>query len=271
MWVLGEHLVFCGDSLNQDSYETLMSGEVAQQVITDPPYNVPINRHVCGSGKIQHSEFQMASGEMTSAEFTNFLTEIFHLMDFYSVPASIHHIFMDWRHINEIMAAGNQVYTELKNLCVWNKDNGGMGSLYRSKHELVFVFKAGNGAHINNIQLGKHSRYRTNVWDYAGQNSLHSNRHNELALHPTVKPVEMLADALLDCSYHGGIILDPFGGSSSTLLAAEKTGRKARLIEIEPRYVDVTIRRWEAATGKQAFDAVTGQSFNELAAEVENG
>jgi len=267
LWLLGNHRLFCGDSLKEKSYFHLLGGEKAQQVVTDPPYNVSINGHVSGLGKAQHAEFLMAAGEMNSDQFKDFLrTSLSHMAE-HSIDGSIHHIFMDWRHIHEMMLAGSVIYSEFKNLCVWNKDNGGMGSLYRSKHELVFVFKHGDAPHINNIELGKHGRYRTNVWDYAGQNSLHANRSDELAMHPTVKPVTMLADAILDCSHRGGIILDPFGGSGSTLLAAEKTGRKARLIELEPRYVDVTIRRWQSLTGKQALHAESGKPFDALEEE----
>ena len=261
LWQLGNHQIFCGNALDDASYATVMAGEKAQMVFTDPPYNVPISGHVSGLGKVQHAEFAMASGEMSAAEFTVFLSNIFTLLAQYSIDGSIHYHCMDWRHIDELLTAGKTAYAELKNLCVWRKSNGGMGSLYRSQHELVFVFKNGTAPHINNVELGKHGRYRTNVWDYAGQNALHAKRDAELALHPTVKPVAMVADAILDCSHRGGLILDPFGGSGTTLIAAEKTGRYARLIELEPRYVDVTIRRWQQLTGKQAMHTKTGTFF----------
>lgn len=240
-----------------------MENEKADLVFTDPPYNVPIAGHVCGKGSIKHREFAMASGEMSSDEFTGFLETAFRYLVRFSCDGSIHYICMDWRHLAEITKAGNKSYTELKNLCIWNKDNGGMGSLYRSKHELVFVFKNGTHPHVNNIELGVHGRYRTNVWDYPGVNTLRSGRQDELAMHPTVKPVAMVMDAILDCSRRNDIVLDSFGGSGSTLIAAERTGRKARLIEMDPAYVDVTIRRWQQETGQTARHVVSGLTFSE--------
>lgn len=250
IWTLGKHKIFCGDSRSQDSYKKLLGDNKADLVFTDPPYNVPVDGHVCGNGSIKHREFAMASGEMSPDEFETFLKEIFSNLIAYSSDGSIHYICMDWRHTGEIIRAGS-LYTELKNLCVWNKTNGGMGSLYRSKHELVFVFKNGKKAHTNNIQLGKHGRNRTNVWDYAGVNNFQTNQG--LEYHPTVKPVALIEDAILDCSHRGQIVLDVFGGSGSTLLAAENCGRIARLIEIDAAYVDVTIERWQKQTGGQAY------------------
>jgi DNA modification methylase len=264
LWLLGQHRLLCADALAQTSYGTLLGDDKAQIVFIDPPYNVRIDGHVCGSGSIKHREFEMASGEMSEPEFIDFLTKVFGSLATHSVDGSIHYVCMDWRHLFELIAAGRAVYSEIKNLCVWNKDNGGMGSLYRSKHELVFVFKNGLGAHINNIELGRHGRNRTNVWDYAGVNSFGQDRLDELAMHPTVKPVAMVADALLDCSLRDGIVLDCFGGSGTTLIAAEKTGRRGRLIELDPVYVDVTIRRFEKLTGKEAIHAESGLTFMEL-------
>jgi hypothetical protein len=174
---------------------------------------------------------------------------------------------MDWRHMGELLAAGEAVFSELKNLCVWNKNHGGMGSFYRSKHELVFVFKVGRGAHTNTFGLGDTGRYRTNVWDYAGINALRAGRAEELALHPTVKPVALVADAIKDCSRRGEIVLDPFAGSGTTLLAAEKTGRCARVIEFDPAYCDRIIHRYEQSTGKKAKLASTGQTFEDVSNE----
>ena len=165
--------------------------------------------------------------------------------------------------MSELLAAGAEVYSELKNLCVWNKTNGGMGSLYRSKHELVFVFKSGTDSHINNVALGRHGRYRSNVWDYAGQNSLSRGARGKLSLHPTVKPVALVADAIRDCSQRGGVVLDPFGGSGTTLIAAERCGRRAALIEYEPRYVDVIVKRWQNLTGCKAIHGDTFDTFGE--------
>lgn len=271
VWIAGDHRILCGDALQQSSYEALLGGKKAQMVFTDPPYNVPIDGHVSGKGEVKHTEFAMASGEMTEAQFTTFLTDVCKLMAAYSIDGSLHFVCMDWRHLYELQNAGRAAYDELKNLCVWSKDNGGMGSLYRSRHELVLVFKSGEKPHINNVKLGKHGRYRTNVWNYRGVNTLRSGRDDELAMHPTVKPVAMVVDALRDCSHRGGIVLDPFGGSGTTLIAAEKTQRKARLIEMEPKYIDVTILRWQKLTGQDAVDAATGQTFAERAEEVRHG
>ena len=266
LWYLGRHRLICGDARDPAVFDRLLGGELAQMVITDPPYNVPVNGHVCGLGKVRHAEFAMASGEMTEAEFETFLKEVLGNLASYSADGSIHFVCMDWRHMRELLGAGYAVYDELKNLIVWNKDNGGMGAFYRSKHELVFAFKRGKAAHINNFELGQHGRYRTNVWDYAGINSLKAERAEELAMHPTVKPVQMIADAILDCSKRNGIVLDAFSGSGTTIMAAEQTMRRAYAMEIDPAYVDVAIRRWEAATGKQATLGDTGTTFADVAA-----
>lgn len=254
IWQLGHHRIYCGNSLEEQSFQELLSNKKATMVITDPPYNVPIDGHICGKGSTKHDEFAMASGEMSEAEFTQFLQSSFDLLKKYSTDGSIHYIFMDWRHMQEILTAGAQ-YHELKNLCVWVKDNGGMGTFYRSRHELVFVFKSGSAPHINNFELGQYGRYRSNVWEYAGINSMQArdeNGDNLLNLHPTVKPVNLLEDAIRDCSKRNDIVLGPFLGSGSTLLACEKSGRKCYGIEIEPKFVDVCIRRWERQTDKKA-------------------
>ena len=260
-WELGSHRLLCANATKAESFDSLLQGEKAQMGFVDPPYNVRIDGHVCGLGAIKHREFQMAAGEMSEPEFIAFLkTTLGHLAAF-SDDGSIHFVCMDWRHCYELTSAGRGVYSELKNLCVWNKDNGGMGSLYRSKHELVFVFKNGTGPHINNIELGRHGRYRTNVWDYAGINTMRAGRMDDLAMHPTVKPTALIADAILDCSKRHGIVLDCFGGSGTTLLAAEKTGRRGYLMELDPAYVDVTIKRYQKLTGKAAKHAATGLTF----------
>jgi DNA modification methylase len=232
-------------------------------VFIDPPYNVPIDGHVCGLGAIKHREFLMASGEMSEVEFIGFLKTVFGLLTRFSIDGSIHFVCMDWRHCFELTSAGRESY-ELRNLCVWNKDNGGMGSLYRSKHELIFVFKNGHSPHINNVELGRYGRNRTNVWDYPGINSLHEKRLEDLAMHPTVKPVALVADAILDCSKRGGIILDCFGGSGTTLVAAEQTGRLGYVMEIDPLYVDVIIRRYQQITGNEAIHATTRATFSQI-------
>jgi DNA modification methylase len=252
IWQLGRHRLICGDARDRDTVAALMGGERAQMVFTDPPYNVPINGHVGGSGRIHHPDFAMASGEMSEAKFTDFLrSSVSNLVDF-SRDGSIHFICMDWRHIPEMLAAGQGAYAELKNLIVWVKDNGGMGTFYRSRHELILAFKNGTAPHINNFELGQHGRHRTNVWQYRGVNTLRSGRLDELALHPTVKPVQMIADAIRDVSARGAIVLDLFGGSGSTLIAAHKTGRRAYLCELDPVYCDRMIRRWEIYSKDEA-------------------
>lgn len=265
VWELGEHRLYCGDSTLVESYQAALNGAFAQMVFTDPPYNVKIDGHVSGNGKVTHGEFAMASGEMTPEQFTTFLTTICRHLVNHAIDGSLHFICMDWRHASELLQAALSTFTEFKNLCVWNKDNAGMGSLYRSKHELVFVFKKGKASHTNNIQLGKHGRDRTNVWNYAGANSMRKGRQEKLAMHPTVKPVAMVADAIKDCSNRGDWILDPFGGSGSTLIAAQKTGRKAALIELDPGYVDVMVHRFEKLYKIKAIHGETKETFREMA------
>lgn len=239
-------------------------------VFTDPPFNVKIDGHATGNGAIRHREFVMASGEMSEVEFVSFLNNSLRLMAGYSANNSVHYICMDWRHAGDLIAAGKQNYDEFLNLCVWVKDNGGMGSSYRSQHELVLVFRKGKN-HRNNIQLGQYGRYRTNVWQYPGIHTLskQSEEGNLLALHPTVKPVAMVADAILDCSARGEVVLDAFLGSGTTLMAAERVGRICYGIEIDPVYADVAIRRWQNYTGEAAVHAQTGKRFNEVAAQKE--
>ena len=228
-----------------------MGNNRAQMILTDPPYNVRV-KDIGSSGKIKHDEFAMASGEMSSDEFITFLNTFMKHAKEYSIDGSLHYLFMDWRHGIEIGLAASTVYEELKNICVWVKNNGGMGSLYRSQHELCFIYKNGKGPHTNNINLGAHGRYRTNVWEYAGANGSADGKEN-LKLHPTVKPVAMLKDAILDVTKRGDIVLDCFLGSGSTLIACEQTGRTCYGIEIEPKYCDVTIKRYEELTGEKAI------------------
>jgi len=264
LWILGEHKLLCADATQASSYEKLLGGERADLIFTDPPYNVPIEGHVSGLGKVRHREFEMACGEMTPDQFRGFLETVFTHMAHRSEDGAIHFICMDWRHMGETLQAGNAVYSELKNLCVWAKSNGGMGTFYRSRHELVFVFKNGTAPHINNFELGQTGRYRTNVWEYAGINSFGRDRDESLTMHPTVKPVELVADAIRDCSKRGQIILDVFAGSGTTLIAAEKTGRQARVLELDPLYCDTIIRRWQKLTGKSAENTDTGEKFEEM-------
>jgi len=273
VWVLGRNRVFCGNSLCRNSYSTLMGEHRASIVVADPPYNVRIDGHATGLGAIRHRNFRMATGEMTEGEFTDFLAQAFTLMTQYCEAGSLHYVFMDWRHVRELLSASRHIYSELKNLCVWVKDNGGMGSLYRSQHELVFVFKNGVESHSNNVQLGKFGRYRTNVWNYPGANSFSRSTEegNLLELHPTVKPVALVADAILDCSKRGDIVLDPFLGSGTTVIAAERTGRVCHGIDLDPIYIDTAIRRWQKFAGLEARHAISGRTFVELEQEASNG
>ena len=266
IWMLGHHALVCGDARDPAAYDLLMRGDKARFVFTDPPYNVPIDGHVCGLGRIRHKNFAMGCGEMSSAQFTDLLASVFKLLCCHSVDGAIHQCCMDWRHMREMLDAGYAAYSELKNVCIWNKTNAGMGSFYRSKHELVFVWKHGSAPHTNNFELGQHGRSRSNVWHYEGVNTLRPGRLDELAMHPTVKPVALVADAIRDCSRRGEIVLDPFCGSGTVLIAAERTGRKARALEIDPRYVDVAVRRWENHTGKQALLAPLGETFEDVTA-----
>jgi len=270
LWTLGRHRLLCGDALDPGAYGTLMHRKKANMVFTDSPYNVKIHGHATGLGANRHREFAMASGEMTYAEFQNFLLSAFLLLARNSADGSIHFFCMDWRHSGELLAAGRAVYSEHKNTCVWVKSNAGMGSLYRSQHEFVFVFKNGHAPHCNNVQLGRFGRHRSNVWDYPGANSLGrgTEEGNLLLLHPTVKPIKLVADAILDCSARGDLVLDPFMGSGSTLMAAERVGRRCYGLEIDPLYVDTVIRRWQAQTGDDAILDATGRRFNDIASEA---
>lgn len=265
IWLLGSHRLLCGDARAAASYTALLGDDRADVVFTDPPYNVEITGNVSGKGRIQHREFAMASGEMSEVEFTEFLKLTLGNAAAVSRDGAVHFVCADWRHLGEFLTAGREVYGALLNLCAWCKTNGGMGSLYRSQHELVFVFRVGNAPHLNNVELGRHGRNRTNVWNYAGVNTFRAGRMDELALHPTVKPVAMVADAIRDVSRRNDLVLDPFGGSGTTIIAAEKTGRRARAIEIDHYYVDVAVRRWQRFTGKVAVHAETGKSFEEIA------
>ena len=267
IWHLGRHRLLCGDTRDVAAMDQLMGGERADLVFTDPPYNVAIDGNVCGLGSVKHREFAFASGEMSQGQFTTFLAETLGNIARVMRDGAIAYVCMDWRHMGELLAAGEQCFTELKNLVVWNKTNGGMGAFYRSKHELVFVFKQGTAAHTNSFGLGETGRYRTNVWDYAGISSIGASRSDELAMHPTVKPVALIADAIRDCSRRGEIVLDGFGGSGSTLIAAEKTGRFARVVEYDPVYCDTIIRRWQDYTGKRARISGSNDCFEDVGDE----
>lgn len=258
VWQMGRHRLTCGDSLDPAVVAQLMEGSRAQMVFSDPPYNVPIDGHVGNSGKIQHREFAMASGEMSADDFTSFLRTAFSNMARVSEDGAIHFLCMDWRHMREMLDAGEAVYSELKNLIIWVKDNGGMGTFYRSRHELIFAFKVGTAPHINTFELGQGGRYRTNVWQYRGVNTLRKDRLAELKLHPTVKPVQMIADAIRDVSGRGDIVLDTFAGSGSTVVAAHKTGRRGYVCELDPIYCDRILKRWELFAQDEAEPVVCG-------------
>ena len=267
LWQLGRHHIICGNAVEQDSFSTLLGEKRAGVVFVDPPYNVAIDGNVSGNGSVRHREFKMASGEMTEPEFLSFLTSSLRLLAQFSISGSVHYVCMDWRHMSELLNAGRHAYDSLLNVCVWVKNNGGMGSFYRSRHELVFVFRNSKTQHRNNVQLGRFGRNRSNVWSYPGINSLSkvSEEGDLLALHPTVKPVALIADALLDCSARGDIVLDAFLGSGSTIIAAERTGRSCYGIELDPIYVDVAIKRWQRYTGDSAVHSVSGIRFDDVA------
>lgn len=252
IWCMDKHRLICGDARDHAVIAALLDNRRPQLMFTDPPYNVKIDGNVCGLGSVTHKEFAFASGEMSAAEFTTFLTQSLGASAAHLADGAIAFVCMDWRHMRELLDAGDIVFDELKNLVVWNKTNGGMGAFYRSKHELIFVFKKGTAAHTNSFGLGETGRYRTNVWDYAGISSVGADRDEALAMHPTVKPVAMIADAIKDCSRRGEIVIDCFAGSGSTLIAAETSGRIAMLVEYEPSYCDTIVRRWQEHTGKQA-------------------
>jgi len=263
LWQLDKHRVLCGNALTTENYERLMGGAKADLVITDPPYNVAIDGHASGLGKVRHREFAMASGEMSSGEFTEFLRKAMMLSRQSSQRGSLAYYFMDWRHMKQILAAGQEVYWEMMNMCVWAKNNAGMGSFYRSAHELIFLFKNGSASHRNNVQLGKFGRYRTDVWNYPSANTFSRSGPDGdlLALHPTPKPVALIADAIKDSTARGALILDPFLGSGTAIIAAERTGRVCYGLELDPLYVDALIRRWQRRTKRKAIHVESGESF----------
>lgn len=267
VWLLGDHRILCGDARERADYATLMGGELAQMTFTDPPYNVRVNGHVGGLGKIKHRAFPMASGEMSKSEFTSFLASVFGEIAASSQDGALIYTCIDGPHLHEMLNAGYGVFDELKTVITWAKTNGGMGSLYRSQTELIPLWKKGKAPHINNIELGRHGRYRTTLWSYAGANGFCRGRMEDLAAHPTVKPCAMVMDAIKDASKPKGIILDPFGGSGTTLIAAAKTKRRGYLMELDPLYVDVAIARWKKLFKLEARHAATGLSFAEIAVQ----
>jgi DNA modification methylase len=261
IWQLGRHRLAVGDARDEGLLTRLFGTEVVDLVFTDPPYNVRIDGNATGLGKVRHREFAFASGELTPEAFTSFLSDALGAAVGRAKDGAILFAFMDWRHMGEMLAAGARIGLTLKNLIVWAKTNAGMGTFYRSAHELIFAWKVGTAPHLNSFGLGETGRYGTNVWTYAGANSFSATRAEDLAAHPTVKPVALVRDAIEDCSRRGEIVFDPFGGSGTTLVAAELCGRRARLVEIDPSYTDVTIRRFETLTGQKAVHAETGEAF----------
>lgn len=269
LWILGRHRLLCGSALDEADYHLLNAGEMAAAVFCDPPYNVKIAGNVSGLGNTRHGEFVQGSGEMSDVEFADFLKTSFDNMAAFCEMGAVVYACMDWRHVDQMVMAGRAIFGSYLNLCVWAKTSAGMGSLYRSQHELVCVFRNGRGSHRNNVQLGKYGRNRTNLWTYPGINNFGraGEEGNLLHLHPTVKPVALVADAIMDCTARGGLVLDPFCGSGTTIIAAERVGRRCNAIELDPRYVDVIIRRWQAYTGDQARHAVSGRLCGDIAAE----
>jgi len=248
IWQLGQHRLQCGDARDAEAVQRLFDGKTAQLVVTDP-----LQGHVGGRGKTKHEEFAFASGEMSDEEFAQFLSDSLRVMQAHAVDGALHYVFMDWRHIEVLLSVGRKLGFALKNICVWKKTTPGQGSFYRSAHELIAVFAKPGAATTNNIQLGRFGRNRSNVWAYPGVNTFQSSKGGDLALHPTVKPVAMIADAIKDSSKRGGIVFDPFLGSGTTLLAAEKVGRLCYSVEYEPKYIDTAIRRWQQRAGKDAI------------------
>jgi DNA modification methylase len=265
LWKLGRHRLLCADATKPESYARLFEGtSLARAVFTDPPYNIQIDGFAVGAGSIKHREFVAASGEMTDDEFDTFLTDFLKAASAQLVDGGILFVCMDWRHAEHVQRAARRAELSQINTAVWCKGNGGLGGLYRSAHEFVLILKKGGGTSVNNVELGKHGRDRTNVWTYPGANQRGSSAHAELANHPTPKPVELVADAILDVTRCNDIVLDPFNGSGTTIIAAEKTGRTACGLELDPLYVDLIVRRFETFTGIPAVHAVTGKTFAEM-------
>lgn len=266
LWLLGQHRLLCGDTRSEPDLDRLIGSSRAATAFLDVPYNVAV-RTIGGRGRTKHAEFAMASGEMSSSEYVDFLVAGLGNCGRVSRNGAVHFVCCDWRHVTDIIEAGRLIYDEILNIVVWVKSNAGQGSFYRSRHELIVVFRVGKGPHLNNVELGRHGRSRSNVWHYAGVNAFRAGRMEELRSHPTAKPVALVADAMRDCTRRGDVVLDTFSGSGTTIMAAERIGRRAYAMEIEPRYVDVAIRRWQAFTRKDAVHAETVRTFDQLTAE----
>lgn len=270
LFVLGNHRLYVGDARLEDSYTALLDGKKADMAFLDPPYNVAIQGHAGGRGAIKQREFVCASGEMSEQQYRKFLIDSLTETAAHMRDGAITYVCMDWRHLRAALDAGEQAYDELKNICVWRKTNQGQGSFYRNQHELVLVYKTGTATHVNTFELGQHGRTRTNVWTYPGANGFRKDREKDLKLHPTVKPLALIADTIKDCSNHGDIILDSFCGAGTTMLAAEQLGRRAFCIELDPLYADATILRWQQMTKRDAVLAATEQTYEELVKTREN-
>jgi DNA modification methylase len=270
LWILGNHRLLCGDALADASYHALMGDALAAMVFTDPPWNLKVDGHISGSGRIHHREFAFASGEMSNDQFLAFLRHSCSTLARHSKDGAIHFICIGWGQVRELLEAGRESFSELKNICAWVKHNAGLGSFYRSQHELICVFKNGRARHCNNIRLGEFGRNRSNVWQYPGANNFGrgTEEGNLLEHHPTPKPLQLVADAILDCSNRGDIILDSFLGSGTTIIAAERTGRRCYGIEIDPHYSDFVIRRWQKYTGQDAIRAADNRNFSDIEAEI---
>jgi DNA modification methylase len=263
LWELGNHRLLCGDARDPDAIDRLMGGNRAAMAFLDPPYNVRV-RDIVGRGQVKHQEFAMASGEFSRSQFVEFLTKSLAAVASISRTGAVHYVCMDWRHMAELLEAAQATYREMLNLAVWVKSNAGQGSFYRSQHELIGIFRVGDAPHLNNVELGRHGRSRSNVWHYAGVNTFRAGRLEDLQSHPTVKPVTLVSDAMKDCTRRGDVVIDTFSGSGTTILAAERVGRRAFVLEIEPRFVDAAIRRWQSFTRKDAIHLGSGRCFDVL-------
>jgi DNA modification methylase len=266
LWILGPHRLLCGNARSKENLDRLMGGETAAMAFLDPPYNVAVS-DIVGRGKVKHREFAEASGEQTPAEFTEFLRTTLSNAARVSSAGALHYICMDWRHIGELLSAAGTIYSQHLNTAIWVKINAGQGSFYRSQHEEILVYRVGASAHINNVELGRHGRSRSNVWTYPGANTFRKGRMDDLRVHPTVKPIALVSDTVRDCTKRRDVVLDLFSGSGTTILAAERVGRRGYGLEIDPAYVDVAIRRWQTLTGKDAVLASSSTTFNELEAD----
>jgi DNA modification methylase len=270
IWLLGRHRLLQGDARDPANYARLMQpGELARIVLTDTPYNVPNAGHV--TTQARHREFAMAGGEMSREEFTAFIRDWMASSAAHLADGGLLATFIDWRSIDLVLACGRELGLQLLNIIVWAKSNGGQGSFWRSQHELLPVFKKGTAAHVNNVELGRFGRWRSNLWTYAGASTLGSDARDGLTVHPTVKPRLLLEDALLDVSQRDEIVLEPFGGSGSTLLAAERVGRICRAIEIDGPYCDLVIKRWQAMTGQDAIFEASGETYSQIVHRCDEG